>query len=97
MIDAGFRMTSALRAERGEQPRDEIALRASAGLLLEFAFGHRERVLAFGIFSFRDHPGAGIFLGPKRAARMHEQDLDLGFAPSEHQDAGAALGHEISS
>src|SRR5262249_4611931 len=73
--------------------RKEIALRTGPGLLFEFALGHRERVLAFGIFPFRDRPSAQVLLGPERAARMHEQNLDLVTASSEHQNAGAALGH----
>src|SRR5262249_58798009 len=73
--------------------RKEIALRTSPGLLFEFALRHRKRVLVFGIFPFRDRPGAQILLGPERAARMHEQDLDLAAASSVHQNAGAALGH----
>src|SRR5262249_11852544 len=75
--------------------REEIALRTGPRLLFEFALGHRERVLAFGIFPFRDRPGAQILLNPERAARMHEQDLDLVAASAEHQKAGAALGHAL--
>src|SRR5262249_6336766 len=77
--------------------RKEIALRTGPGLLFEFALRRRERVLVFGIFPFRDRPGAQILLGPERAARMHEQDLDLAAASSKHQNAGAALGHGTSS
>src|SRR5262249_60040548 len=73
--------------------RKEIALRTGPGLLFEFALRRRERVLVLGIFPFRDRPGAQILLRPERAARMHEQDLDLAAASSEHQNAGAALGH----
>src|SRR5262249_60919976 len=73
--------------------REEIAPRTRPRLLFELALGHRERVLAFGIFPFRDRPGAQILLGPERAARMHEHDLDLLAASSEHQNASAAVGH----
>src|SRR5439155_17193292 len=72
---------------------EKLALRASAGLLLEFALCHRQRVFALQILAFRDGPGPVVFLGPERTARMHEQKLDIGAAPPEHQDAGAALGH----
>src|SRR5262249_31392259 len=72
---------------------EEIALRAGAGLLLEFALRPCQRVFALQIFPFRDRPGAVVLLGPEWTARMHEQNFDVVAAPPEHQEAGAALGH----
>src|SRR5262245_27096726 len=73
--------------------RKKIALRASTGLLRELALGRLERILPFGIFALRDGPRAPIFLGPERAAGMHEQQFDVPARSSIHENAGPALWH----
>ena len=77
--------------------RAKLAVRARAGFLLELAHRDGERLLALGIFAFRDRPGAQVLLGPERPARMHQQHFDAAAVTPIHQDAGAALGHRCRS
>src|SRR5205814_5771953 len=65
--------------------RRERPLRHKAGLLGEFAHGRRQLILARIDQPLRDRPGAGIFLGPERPARMGEQHFELFSSPIDEQ------------
>jgi hypothetical protein len=76
------------RWERGERAVD-----GEAGLLGELAPGRGERILARLELALGDRPGAGILLGPERAAGMDEEHFRRGAALAIYQQAGALLGH----
>src|SRR4029079_4263382 len=67
--------------------RKKVALRPRAGLLFEFTPRYRQRILALGIFTLGNGPGAPVLLGPERAAGMHEQEFDVGARAPVHEDA----------
>src|SRR6185503_12826223 len=64
---------AAFLLERRE--RSELARGGEAGLFSEFTLRRGQRILAGLELALRDRPGAGVFLRPKRSARVDEKNL----------------------
>ena len=69
---------------------NSVGVRFGAELFLEFAFGGGEGVVFAGVEdAFGDGPGAFVLVGPKGAAGVGEEDLEMAGAAAVHQEASA--------
>ena len=71
----------------------KVTLDRGSGLLVKFAPGGGERILALVEEALGDGPGGIILPRPKRSAGMAEENFDAGPSVAISQDAGAALWH----
>src|SRR6185312_3898500 len=76
--------------------RAELASDGEARLLGELALRPRQQILARRRLAFRDRPGAGILLGPERAAGMHQEHFRHRPPEAVEQHACALLSHRRS-
>lgn len=70
---------------------DKIAGRYESSLLLKLTLRCYKWIFVSFVFAFRKGSRALIFLGPKRPPGMNEEDFDLAFAFSIHEQTGAAF------
>jgi hypothetical protein len=60
---------------------------------MKFAARGSHHALAFAHQGLGDLPGGLVPASPKRAAWMHQQDLEASISPAVKQDAGAQARH----
>src|SRR5262249_44179804 len=68
--------------------RVELTAWMHSSLFHKFADCAGQRLVALGIFPFRNRPRAEILPSPERPARVHQQNLEALRASPVHQNAG---------
>ena len=63
-----------------------------AGLLEELAYSGTENILSSFDLALLDRPRALVLVGPEGAARVPDEDLEVGASVTVEQDSGA-IGH----